>query len=115
MVAARVYELFEEEASQRQLATLKKGDGPVGETIPERELGRASDKAAAAIGGSAASWSDRRIGSAAGIGGYEAPRRNPDRRGAWRGYICGSKGSPLCSPAFISPSRMEEQPEENFD
>jgi hypothetical protein len=52
MIAARIFDLFAEEAKQRQLPAQNNNAGrAVQETVPELEPGQARDIAAAAIGG----------------------------------------------------------------
>lgn len=77
------------EAKKRQLAGLKKGESPVVELIPQREdVGRARDKAAAAVGVSPRYVQDAKKLEAAACGampGYSATLEDgvrADRQGA---------------------------------
>jgi hypothetical protein len=50
IVAAKLLPIYEEQATKRKSATLKKGSKtPVKENLPERETGKARDKAGAAL------------------------------------------------------------------
>ena len=50
MVAARVRGIYEKQAKERMQSTLKKGEKPAMENLPQRETGKARDLAGKAVG-----------------------------------------------------------------